>query len=59
MDRRSLVLSIKRGKGVIGIYKGDKAATSVPPAVQQNGCKTMKWEHGALMEAIEDASTKR
>ena len=51
--------SIKRGKGVIGVYKGDKAPTRVPPAFQQNGCKAVKWEHTALTKAIEDASTKR
>ncbi len=51
--------SIKRGKGVIGVYKGDKAPANVPPAFQQNGCKAVKWEHAALMKAIEDASTKR
>ena len=51
--------SIKRGKGVIGVYKGEKAPTNVPPAFQQNGCKSVKWEHTALMKAIEDASTKR
>lgn len=51
--------SIKRGKGVIGVYKGDKAPTRVPPAFQQNGCKAVKWEHAALTKAIEDASTKR
>lgn len=51
--------SIKRGKGVIGVYQGDKVPTRVPPAFQQNGCKAVKWEHAALMKAIEDASTKR
>ena len=51
--------SIKRGKGVIGVYKGDKAPTSVPSAFKQNGCKSVKWEHDALMKAIEDASKKR
>ena len=30
--------SIKRGKGVIGVYKGDKAPASVPPSFRQNGC---------------------
>ncbi|MCC6302182.1 MAG: TIR domain-containing protein [Gammaproteobacteria bacterium] len=51
--------SIKRGKGVIGVYKGDKAPASLPSAFQKNGCKAVKWEHTALMKAIEDASTKR
>lgn len=51
--------SLKRGKGVVGVYKGDIPPTKTPPAFQQNGCKAVKWEHVALMEAIEEASTKR
>lgn len=51
--------SLKRGKGVIGVYKGDTPPTKTPPAFQQNGCKAVKWEHAALTKAIEDASTKR
>lgn len=51
--------SVKRGKGVIGVYKGDKAPANVPSAFTQNGCKAVKWEHAALIKAIEDASTKR
>ena len=51
--------SIKRGKGVVGVYKGDKAPAKVPPAFRQNGCKLVKWEHAALMKAIEDTSRKR
>lgn len=50
--------SIKRGKGVIGVYKGDSTPTNVPPAFRKNACKSVKWEHAALMKAIEDASTK-
>ncbi|MDR0701833.1 MAG: TIR domain-containing protein [Azoarcus sp.] len=51
--------SIKRGKGVIGVYKGDKAPADVPLAFQQNGCKAVKWEHATLMNAIENASAHR
>lgn len=51
--------SLKRGKGVIGVYKGDAPPAKTPPAFQQNECKTVKWEHAALTKAIEDASTKR
>jgi len=51
--------SIKRGKGVIGVYKGDKAPTNVPPAFRQNRCKSMQWNNAALMKAIENAGTKR
>lgn len=51
--------SLKRGKGVIGVYKGDTPPTRTPPAFQQNGCKAVKWEHATLTGAIENASTKR
>ncbi len=51
--------SLKRGKGVIGVYKGDTPPSRTPPAFQQNGCKAVKWEHAALTKAVEDASTKR
>ena len=51
--------SIKRGKGVIGVYKSDKAPNKLPASFQQNGCKSVKWEHTALLKAIEEASTKR
>ena len=51
--------SLKRGKGVIGVYKGETAPTHVPMAFRQNNCKSVKWEHEGLMKAIEDASTNR
>ena len=51
--------SLKRGKGVIGVYKGDAPPARTPPAFQQNRCKAVKWEHAALTKAIEDASTSR
>ncbi|WP_445372046.1 TIR domain-containing protein [Methylomonas sp. HW2-6] len=51
--------SLKRGKGVIGVYKGDTPPTRTPPAFQQNGCKAVSWEHATVMKAIEDASLKR
>jgi hypothetical protein len=51
--------SFKRGKGVIGVYKSDAKPAKTPPAFQQNNCKAVKWEHAALMKAIEDANAKR
>lgn len=51
--------SIKRGKGVIGVYKGNTPPAVLPYALQQNGCKMVKWEHARLMSAIEDACSKR
>jgi hypothetical protein len=51
--------SIKRGKGVIGVYAGDMIPAKLPLAFQQNRCSAVKWEHTALIKAIEDASIKR
>jgi hypothetical protein len=51
--------SIKRGKGVIGVYSGDTPPSKIPIAFQENSCKAIKWEHEALMNAIENASIKR
>ena len=51
--------SLKRGKSVIGVYKGETPPAKTPPAFKQNECKAVKWEHAALTKAIEDASKKR
>jgi hypothetical protein len=51
--------SLKRGKGVIGVYKGETPPVKTPPAFKQNEFKVVKWEHAALTKAIEDASKKR
>jgi len=51
--------SLKRGKGVIGVYKGDAPPTQLPAAFTQHDLKLVKWSHQDLMEAIEAASKKR
>ncbi len=51
--------SIKRGKGVIGVYNGDAPPAKLPSVFQQNGCKAVKWEHAQMTKAIEEASTNR
>lgn len=51
--------SLKRGKGVIGVYKGDAPPGQLPAVFKQYGIKTVKWSHQDLMKAIENASAKR
>lgn len=51
--------SLKRGKGVIGVYKGDAPPTSLPTTFTENGCKCVKWTHDGLMKAIDEATQKR
>ena len=51
--------SIKRGKGVIGVYKGDQPPGKLPTAFSENNCKAVKWSHNELTQAISDASRSR
>ncbi len=51
--------SIKKGKGVIGVYKGDTPPGNTPAAFKDYKCKAVKWSHEALTKAIEEASQKR
>lgn len=51
--------SLKRGKGVIGVYKGDAPPADLPKAFAENKCKTVRWTHENLKKAIDDASRKR
>lgn len=51
--------SFKRGKGVIGVYKGDAPPKNLPSTFTNNGCKAVKWSHDELTKAIGEASKKR
>lgn len=51
--------SLKRGKGVVGVYKGDAPPVQLPMAFNQYGLRTVKWAHQDLMQAINKASEKR
>ena len=50
--------SLKRGKGVIGVYKGEKPPPQMPLAFQSNKCKSVQWDHAKLLKAIEETSVK-
>lgn len=51
--------SFKRGKGVIGVHKGESPPRNLPKEFTKNNCKTVKWSHEELSKAIEEASKKR
>ncbi len=51
--------SLKRGKGVIGVYQGDKPPARLPAAFAQHKLKTVKWAHAEIMKAVEQANKKR
>jgi len=47
--------SIKLGKQILAVYKGDSAPKNLPTAVKENNIKTVKWSHSAIMNAIDKA----
>ncbi len=51
--------SLRKGKGVIGVYQGDSAPARLPSAFKEHKLKTVKWSHQALTNAIEQSSQKR
>jgi len=51
--------SLKRGKGIIGVYKGDAPPAQLPSAFKEYGLKTVKWSHQELMDAIAEAKKNR
>lgn len=51
--------SLKLGKAVIGVYKGDSIPKNLPKAFFENGCKAVKWDHEAMTKAIKEASGRR
>ena len=51
--------SLRKGKGVIGVYQGNKRPKSLPKAFNENSLKAVKWGHKEISSAIEEASKKR
>lgn len=51
--------SLRRGKGVVAVHKGDKPPAKLPAALANANCKIVKWEHAALVSAIQDARRNR
>lgn len=51
--------SLKQGKGVIGVYKGDSPPSVIPSAFKEFKLKSVKWSHDEISRAVEEASRKR
>lgn len=53
--------SLKMGKGVVAVYKGDTTPARMPKAISSNLDKVtlQKWTHKGIAKAIEDAAKKR
>jgi hypothetical protein len=51
--------SIKLGKGVVGMYKGDRPPSRLPGALVEAKAEIVPWKHKELTDAINRASSKR
>lgn len=51
--------SIRKGKGVIGVYQGENPPSKLPAAFTEHKLKVVKWNHSELTKAIEQASQNR
>jgi hypothetical protein len=51
--------SQRRGKGVVGVFKGDKPPFKLPPAFATSRIKVVKLQHDELDAAIQEARQKR
>ena len=51
--------SLRRGKGVIGVYPGDTPPAKLPAAFRQHRLRVVKWSHKALTDAIAEARATR
>jgi len=51
--------SLKRGKGVIGVHKGEKPPSTLPDAFKEYKLNVVKWSHKELTDAILTARKKR
>ena len=51
--------SRKMGKGVIGVYKGDKPPANIPTHIKGNVSSITKWQHSDIMGAVNKASEER
>ena len=51
--------SIRLGKGVVGMFKGDRSPPRLPPALREAKAEIVPWRHKELTDAINRASAKR
>lgn len=51
--------SVRKGKGVVGVFKGDTPPSLLPKSFTDNNFKIVPWKHKELSEAIESAAKKR
>jgi len=48
--------SLRLGRGILAVYKGDKPPSQLPPAIGENKIKVIPWDQAQISAAIDEAS---
>ncbi len=51
--------SIRQGKGVVGVYQGEKLPKSLPESIDTRTISIVPWKHSELNQAIQAARKNR
>ena len=51
--------SIKLGKGVIAVHKGDSPPSNIPSAIREHNIEIVQWKQSKITEAINRAAERR
>lgn len=51
--------SIKMGKGVIAVHKGDSPPPNIPTHITDSTSSVVPWKHDAIMAAVDKAAKER
>lgn len=51
--------SIKMGKGVVAVHKGDTPPPNIPSHIKDNVSDVVRWGHDAIMSAVDKAAKER
>jgi len=51
--------SVKLGKAVIGVHKGDRPPRNMPKAVKELGIEVIPWRTAEITKAIDKAARQR
>jgi len=51
--------SLKLGKGVIAMYKGDSSPQTLPLVIREQGIKPIPWNQKVITQAIEKSAQDR
>lgn len=46
--------ALRQGKKVVGVHKGSRPPSQLPPKIREHRCKVIPWDHGELAKVLEN-----